>query len=118
MANAHSLFRYADLRFYGIDGHLYRNNVQILNNVFDGTRLVFVKMPPTTNVDVSATQIADHLFIAGGGTLKKVNGAGQVTNWGIEPPPDGFTAAGAAPLSKTIDLLDNAGSWSGSDATL
>lgn len=118
MANAHSLVRFSDVRFYGVDLDFYRNGVKILDDIFDGSRLVFVKMPPTTDVDIRATMIADHLFIAGGGTLKKVDALGNVTNWGIEPPPDGFTATKQAAESTTIDGFESAASWSGSSASL
>ena len=52
MADAHSLVRFADLRFHGVSTHLYRNGAQIINGLLDGTRLVFAKMPPTLEVDV------------------------------------------------------------------
>jgi hypothetical protein len=118
MANAHSLARFADLRFFAVAGDFYRNGIKILDSVFDGTRLIFAKMPPTTNVDVTATQIADHLFIAGGGTLKKVDATGDVSNWGIEAPPDGFTATKQSPDKNTIDDFESAASWTPASATL
>ena len=118
MANAHSLIRFNDLRHHGVEGDFYRNGTLLLDDVFDGSRLVFAKMPPTIDVDIDATQIADHLFIAGGGTLKKVSGAGTVTNWGIEPPVDGFTATKNTAGNTVIDSFDSAGSWNSTDASL
>lgn len=115
--DAHSLFRFNDVRFQGAGAILYRAGASILTGL-DGTRLSFVKMPPTVDTDLSAVAIADHLFVTGGGLLRKVNAAGAVTNWGIAAPPDGFTATKAAQKSKVIDAMEAAGGWTGVSATL
>lgn len=113
---AHSIFRYNDLRFYAIDTDLYRNGVNISSS-FDGTRLVFAKAPPTTDVDLAVTQIADHLFIAGGGVALKVDANGTMMSWGITPPVDGFTATINAQTSKQIDAMDSQATWTDSGST-
>src|SRR3990167_1473295 len=115
--NAHSLFRFDDVRFQGVSTELYRAGVSILSGL-DGTRLSFVKMPPTVDVDLTVTPIADYLFVTGGGLARKVGSTGTVTNWGITAPPNGFTATKVAQKSKTIDALSSAASWTGSSATL
>ena len=119
MANAHSLYRFAGTRFHAVGATLYRANVVLITGgVFDGTPLRYVRMPPTLETDISEIQIADHLFVAGGGALRKVNVAGAVSLWGIEAPPDGFTAVAQAAANKVIDAFDSAASWTGSSATL
>lgn len=115
--NAHSLHRYNDLRFYGLDTRLFRNGAAIFDG-FDGSRLSFVRMAPTQNTDVRQTQVPDHLFVAGGGVLKKVDAAGHVTNWGIEPPPDGFTINFQNPNFLTIDQFEVASTWTAASASL
>lgn len=114
---AHSLYRFNDVRFQGVGTVLHRDGSSILTGL-DGNRLAFVAMPPTTETEVDETALADSLFVAGGGLMRKVDTAGAVTNWGIVKPPDGFTATKAAQLSKVIDVLDIASSWTGSSATL
>jgi hypothetical protein len=69
-------------------------------------------------VDVEASQIADHLFLTGGGLARKVNAAGTVSNWGITPPPDGFTATKSTVRTTTIDLFESEATWTGVSATL
>lgn len=118
MANAHSLTRIHDIRFYGVAGDLYRNGIKIIDNLFDGTRLSFAKMSPTSEVDMTTVQIPDHLFIAGGGLLKKVDSNGTVTGWGITQPIDGFTATKGTAEQTEVDDFDSAASWTGSGATL
>lgn len=115
--DAHSLFRFNDVRFQGAGTVLYRAGTSVLTGL-DGTRLSFVKMPPTVDTDLSAIAIADHLFVTGGGLLRKVDSAGAVTNWGIAAPPNGFTAAKVAQLSKSIDAMEAAAGWTGVSATL
>jgi len=115
--NAHSLSRFNDVRFQGASTSLYRAGSSILSGL-DGTRLSFVKMPPTVDVDLTVTPIADYLFVTGGGLVRKVDPNGAVTNWGIAAPPNGFTAVKAAQKSKSIDAMNSAASWAGSSATL
>lgn len=68
-------------------------------------------MPPTLG-------FPDFAFIAGGAALFKVSQAGVASQWGIDPPPDGFTAGGNAQHTKSIDGLNNAGTWTASGCTL
>ena len=83
--SAHSLFRFADARFQGVGTELLRNGASVKTGL-DGSRLRFVRMPPTVGV-------VDYLFVAGGGDLFKVDSAGAATNWGIDAPTANPTAA-------------------------
>jgi len=85
--DAHSLYRFADSRIQGAGTSLYRNGTAVLSGL-SGARLRMVSMPAQSGVQ-------DSLFIAGGGPLKKMDGAGSVTNWGITEP------GGPASLAET-----------------
>lgn len=76
--DAYSLVRFNSKRYAGATTIFYENGVSIRTGL-DGTRLTFAKMPPTL-----AKQ--DYLFVAGGGSLFKVNPAGITSNWGIVAP--------------------------------
>src|SRR6266705_4148141 len=126
--DAHSIYRYNDVRFQGVDTQLYRSGVSI-DSGYDGTRLAFVKMKPSPDVefggthtdrvnklddDVAAlcdTTAPDYLFVAGGGKLRKVDSLGTVTNWGIIAPPDGFTASKQSPSTNGIESFEDSTSW-------
>ena len=108
--NAHSLFRYNDVRFQGASAILYRNGISIKAGL-NGNPLSFVRALPPSG-------IADYLFCSGGGSLFKASTAGAVTNWGIVAPPDGFTAAKATGLAKVIDNCDSRATWTGVNVTL
>lgn len=133
--DAHSMARYNGFYFFGDGTNLTRSananplapgsTTVVSAGVFDGTRLTFVQMPPTAG-------IADYLFVAGGGNLKKTDPAfGAVTEWGIAPPdytngasPD-FAAALPGGTEVTIDNLNDiadATTWTdpgaGADYTL
>ena len=79
VANAHSLARFDDVRFQGDGVNLRRAGV-IIDSGQDGTPLEFEVSEPRTGTD------AEYLFVAGGGSLIKVDTAGVVTQWGIDPP--------------------------------
>ncbi len=102
--NAHSLYRFEDVRFYGIGISLFRELAAIVND-FDGTRLTFVQMPPQVG-------LRDSLFVAGGGKLVKIDELGAVTKWGIDAPPDGFTLAMLPQNVKEIDDCESLAGWS------
>ena len=85
--DAHSLYRFADTRIQGAGTSLYRNGISVLSGL-SGSRLRMVALPVQSGVQ-------DSLFIAGGGALKKMDGAGSVTNWGIVEP------GGPASLAET-----------------
>ena len=96
----HSITRFKDVRFHGVGTTFRRNNADIKTGL-DGSRLSFVRMPPTAGV--SGSGIDDYLFVAGGGTLFKVDAIGNVTNWGITAPIADFTAGqgSVGPLTGT-----------------
>ncbi len=119
MTVVHSIFRNA-MTFAGIDHDLWRNGVVLVPTIgmFDGTPLSFAKMPPMGTSLVTGTQSNDYTFIAGGGVLKKVSPLGIVSDWGIAPPPDGFTATKQNASTKAIATFETAGSWTGVNCTL
>lgn len=82
---AHSLGRFDDVRFQGASTTLFRAGVSISTGL-DGTPLDLVVSEPRTGVD------AEFLFSCGGGRLEKVDSAGVVTQWGIDPPASGTWA--------------------------
>ncbi len=126
---AHSLVRHHDARFAGVGTQLYRNGSSI-DTGYDGTRLSFVKMPPSPDVEIGGTQTGlmvrqagspitqDYLFVAGGGRLRKVDNAGNPSNWGIAAPTTNFTAVKQSPLQRVIDVMDDQSTWTGVSATL
>lgn len=118
MSNAHSITKYGGLYHYGVAGDLYRDGVKIIDNLFDGTRLMFARMPPSLAPNVAANQVSDYLFVSGGGLLKKIARDGTVSQWGIDPPLDGFTATPSDADIKVIDEFDSAVSWAASNAVL
>lgn len=101
--NAHSLFRFAGVRFQGAGAVLYRDGVAVKAGL-TGSRLSFVRMPP-------GPSDPDYLFVAGGGSLFKVDQAGAVTNWGLDPPADGFTATVSVPKSKVMESFEDSTTW-------
>lgn len=82
---AHSLYRFADARFQGVGTQLFKNGVSIEMG-FNGSRLRFMRMPPTVGV-------VDYLFVTGGEHLVKVDAAGAVSKWGIDAPTTNPAAA-------------------------
>jgi hypothetical protein len=103
IAGIHSITRFNDARYFAAGDTLYRDGVPLLTGL-NGQRLTLVRMPPGN------TQ-PDQLFIAGGGLGRKISTASVVTNWGIDPPPDGFTVALSTQHTKTIELFESAASW-------
>lgn len=79
---AHSLSRFDDLRFQAAGTSLFRSGVSISTGL-DGTPLDLIVSEPRTGTD------AEYLFHCGGGRLEKVDSAGVVTQWGIDPPAGG-----------------------------
>ncbi len=86
--NAHSLYYFGDIYFYGVGTILLRAGASIKTGL-SGNRLAFSRMYPTAG-------IADYLFCAGGGDLFKVDSAGNVTDWGFAAPASDPSAAAAA----------------------
>lgn len=86
--NAHSLARFDDVRYQGAGTIFYRDGVSIKTGLASN-RLTFVAIPPTQGV-------VDSLFVAGGGSLFKVDTAGNVTNVGIAIPADPTVTVGIA----------------------
>lgn len=85
--DAHSLYRFTDVRIQGAGTSLYQNGVAVYAG-FSGARLRMVSLPAQSGLQ-------DSLFIAGGGPLKKMDGAGSITNWGLVEP------SGPASLAET-----------------
>ena len=109
--NAHSLYRFGDVRFQGAGTVLYRNGISIITGL-NGQRLSFVRMPPTAGK-------VDYLFVAGGGLPRKIDSSGNVTQWGITKPTYGSFAAGlGTQLTKVIDAFDDESTWTESGCTL
>lgn len=87
--SAHSLYRFADVRFQGSGTNLLRDG-SVIQTGLSGDRLRFARMPPQPGG-------LDYLFVADGDILIKVDPSGGVSQWGIAPPAAGFfVAAGAA----------------------
>lgn len=99
----HSITRFNDLRYVGAGTDVYRNGVSIFTNATSDV-LTFQRIPPGN------TQ-PDQLFWSGGGRTRKSTSAGVVTNWGIDAPPNGFTGALVAQLTKTVELFENSADW-------
>ena len=110
--NATSITRYGDTYFYGVGSELYKGGTSIKSSLSGGT-LHFTSMPPAAGIE-------DYLFVTGGGELFKVDSSGSVTNWGIDEPSDGMTAAVGSALTKTIDDFEGTPStrWTGTNATI
>jgi len=115
--NAHSLFRFGDVRFQGATTILYRAGSSILTGL-DGNRLSFMRMPPSLQANIADTPVGDSLFVAGGGLMRKVDSAGAVTNWGIVRPSTGVTAVASAQNTRDIDLMETASGWVATNTTL
>lgn len=86
--NAHSIFYFANIYYYGVTTTLYRATAPIKYSL-SGARLSFSKMPPVAG-------IVDYLFCVGGGDLFKVDSSGNVTDWGFAAPASAPSAAPAA----------------------
>jgi hypothetical protein len=102
-ASIHTITRFNDVRYFGAGTILFREGAALLTGL-NGQRLTLTRMPPGN------TQ-PDQLFVAGGGKGRKIDIADIVTNWGIDPPADGFTVALVAQLIKTIENFEVAGDW-------
>lgn len=100
---SHSLFRFGDVRFQASETRLYRDAVLILSGL-SGQRISFVRIPPT------ATE-PDYLFITESTSARKIDSTGTVTNWGIDPPIDGFTAIKGSQKALAIEVFDSAASF-------
>jgi len=104
--DAHSVARFNNRRFQGVVRDFYKDGTTVIQSGLDGTRLTCVRMAPTVDVE-------DYLFVAGGGLAFKVapDAGATVSKWGIEPPPDGFTAIANASNFKVIDTFETAATW-------
>lgn len=103
--DAHSLVRFHDHRLQGVGTGLYLDGSAYATG-FNGARLSFIKTPLPTTVD-------SYLLVSGGGVLKKIGpgltGA-DITNIGIDPPPDGVVATKIAANVKIINDCEATGS--------
>lgn len=100
--NAHSISRFSDEWVWGASTVFGKENTELKTGL-NGDRLSMVPMPPSPGME-------DYLFISGGGSLFKVDPAGNVTNWGIEAPDTSLmSAAVATGKYKTIDDMEDIG---------
>lgn len=99
IANAHSLFRFSDVRFQAASTVLYRAGSSLVTGL-SGNRLSFARMPP-------ALGLADSLFFAEGSVLRKIDSGGTATNWGIAAPTTALTAAFGGLSRKEIALFND-----------
>lgn len=79
---AHSLSRFDDVRFQAAGTVLFRAGVSVSTGL-DGSPLDMIVSEPRTGTD------AEYLFHCGAGRLEKLDTAGVVTQWGIDPPTGG-----------------------------
>lgn len=100
---AHSLYRYDNGRYQGSGTQLYKNGTSIFTG-FNGSRLAFVRAAPTQGV-------VDHLFVAGGGLVRKVDPDGNVTQWGIGVPTSTTIASVNTLQTNEIDDFDAITGW-------
>jgi len=96
---ANSLFRYNQHRYQFDGSTLFQDGVAIDAGGYNGQRMTFVKMPPQIG-------LPDYLFLTGAGKQLKIAPDGTKTNWGIQPPPGGFTAINAGDDSKLISTFN------------
>lgn len=112
--DAHSVHRYNLMYFAGVGTDYYASTADpwvVIKSGLDGTKLTMARMAPTFDK-------VDWAFVAGGGLLFKVSPSGVASQWGIDPPPDGFTASLATRRSVVIDAMDSQATWTGSSMTL
>jgi hypothetical protein len=83
--NAHSLTYFASQVYSGVSTSFYRAAVEIKTGL-SGEKLSFAIMAPVAGG-------LDHLFVAGGGELIKVDEDGNDSNWGIDIPSGSPTLA-------------------------
>lgn len=99
----HSITRFNDVRYFAAGTVLYRAGVSLITGL-NGSPLTLTRIPPGN------TQ-PDQLFLAGGGVTRKIDTAGTVRAWGIDPPPNGFTAIIQAQLTRDIELFEDQTTW-------
>lgn len=85
---AHSLRYFADNWHYGVSTSFYRDT-ELIRSDLSSSRLSFAAMPPIAG-------LSDYLFVAGGGTLFKIDSSGAYSAWGIPAPASGPTLGLAA----------------------
>lgn len=102
--DAHSVVRFSDRRYAGVGTELFVDGAIVVQTGLNGHKLSFVRMQPTVDAE-------DWLFVAGGGLAFKVSPFVVASQWGITPPPDGFTATANVPLDRVIDQMESAVTW-------
>lgn len=110
LAGIHSIARFNDVRYVGAGTSLYSTTTLILGGL-SGEPLTLLRLPPGNSQP-------DRLFVAGGGLLRKVDTSDNVTFWGIDAPPDGFTVALVTQLIKDIELFEDFTDWTVSPGTV
>lgn len=100
--SAHSLGRFADIRYQAGAADLFKAGVSISTGL-DGTPLDLIVSEPRTGTD------KEYLFHCGGGRLEKVEEDGTVSQWGIDPPstgPWGTEGSGIGEISDGVTVID------------
>lgn len=107
--DAVALFRFDNVLWEQTSlGDLYRNGV-LVGSGYGATRCAFVRMKPGASSE-------DRLYVCNGVKSRAYSPGGTEYTWGIEPPPDGFTAVKASTLQVVIDTFD-ADDWTESGLT-
>lgn len=99
---------------YAFDGNnLYANGSVLVADFPIGGNLTFVRMPPQPGLQ-------DYTFVLGGGKMFKIDPSGNVTNWGIQAPPNGASVIPGVPDTIVIDnmVADNTSNWTHSNTSL
>lgn len=117
LTRTHTLLRFGLFRMAADGTDLWRAG-GIIKSGLSGNRLASVTMPPTPGQ-------ADYCFVAGGGTLFKIDANGAITKWGIDAPTVAPTLTSTTQQTKSIEDCENAGAWTtanvtgfGNDATI
>ena len=110
--SAISVYQWNGSRYAYNGTSLYKDGL-ILVTGFTGGRLTFVSAPPQLGLQ-------DYLFVLGGGKLFKIDPSGNVTNWGITPPPNGATAQNGVADALIIDNMttNQTANWTTQNCTL
>jgi hypothetical protein len=94
------LYRFGGVRYAGV-GTTFINadSGVVLKTGLSGNRLSFAKMPAQLGGP-------DYLFVADGASPFKMDLAGNVSNWGIQAPPDGFVGVAGTKDIRVIDTFN------------
>lgn len=100
----HSIVTFHDRRYYGVD-NFFGNLTAGLAAQFNGNALSFVMGIPTEGKGILAPGASpEFLFVAGGGDPIKTDDTNVPLRWGINEPPNGFTA-NPVPFTNGINFM-------------